>query len=279
MFTLSDITICYNDKNGLKATLDSFLNQDVLVDRDCSWLEIIVVDGGSTDGSVELIKEYQDKFETKGIEYRYVSESDSGRYQAMNKGIKLAKNDYLIFMNSGDCLVEKNTLGELENKIEEWMNFKPAGIVDIFYGDCLRQYESESIVQRAFPIDSIKKGLPFSHQSAITRAELMKKRLYVERLNISADYEWFLWAYTEGKIFQYIPMVISSFDKEGISSTALYKTYLEAIKIREKYGIADPYIISKLKQICWFFLDKINPDGKRLEQFTEKLARNRGNRC
>ena len=95
---LSIITINFNNKIGLKSTIESVISQTF------SDYEYIIIDGGSTDGSVELIKQYADK-----ISY-WVSEQDAGIYNAMNKGIKKATGEYCLFLNSGDCLFDESVL-------------------------------------------------------------------------------------------------------------------------------------------------------------------------
>ncbi|WP_291275238.1 glycosyltransferase, partial [Flavobacterium sp.] len=98
MNMISVITVNYNNDNGLKKTIESVINQTY------KNFEFIIIDGGSTDQSSEIIKNYQDK-----INY-WVSEPDKGVYSAMNKGIKVANGDFLIFMNSGDVFINENVL-------------------------------------------------------------------------------------------------------------------------------------------------------------------------
>lgn len=95
---LSIITINYDNKEGLLKTILSVVNQ---INHD---YEYIIIDGGSNDGSVDIIKDYADK-----IDY-WVSSKDKGIYNAMNKGIDVAKGEYCIFMNSGDTFYDSNTL-------------------------------------------------------------------------------------------------------------------------------------------------------------------------
>ena len=97
----SIITINYNNKDGLEKTILSVLGQT------CHDYEYIIIDGGSTDGSVDVIKKYANR-----IDY-WVSEPDSGRYPAMNKGINQAKGDYLNFMNSGDTFYSSTVLVDI----------------------------------------------------------------------------------------------------------------------------------------------------------------------
>ena len=100
----SIITVNYNNKEGLRKTIESVVRQTY---RD---FEFIVIDGGSTDGSTDILKEYDEQ-----INY-WVSEKDSGIYNAMNKGIKKSIGDYLIFMNSGDCFYQNDVLETVNSK-------------------------------------------------------------------------------------------------------------------------------------------------------------------
>lgn len=101
---LSIITINYNNKAGLQKTIDSVIGQTW---KDYEW---IIIDGGSTDGSKELIEQYQQYFAY------WCSEPDKGVYNAMNKGIAKAKGEYLNFMNSGDSFVCDSTLMDVFTK-------------------------------------------------------------------------------------------------------------------------------------------------------------------
>lgn len=113
MNLLSIVTINLNNKLGLQKTLNSLKIQDKKKTR----FELIVIDGGSTDGSVDIIKK-----NLKIIDY-YVSEKDRNLYEAMNKGIKCAKNKFIIFINSGDTLVSKNIIKKILLKLTDEVNY------------------------------------------------------------------------------------------------------------------------------------------------------------
>ena len=108
------ITINLNNKNGLKRTIESVINQTY---RD--KMQYIIIDGDSNDGSKEIINQYKDN-----IDY-WVSEKDNGLYNAMNKGIQAATNDYCLFLNSGDYLSENNVIQTIYDSLD----------ADIVYGD------------------------------------------------------------------------------------------------------------------------------------------------
>ena len=117
MAKISIITINYNDKYGLSRTIDSVLNQTY------EDFEYIVIDGNSNDGSKEILKNHD-----LSIDY-WVSEPDSGIYNAMNKGIRVAKGDYLLFLNSGDYLCDNDTIHNVAKEID--------GGKDLYYGNAI----------------------------------------------------------------------------------------------------------------------------------------------
>jgi glycosyltransferase involved in cell wall biosynthesis len=198
---LSIITVNLNNCEGLQRTIDSVVCQTF---RDFEW---IVIDGGSTDGSKELIERYADHFAY------WVSEPDKGIYNAMNKGIKVAKGDYLQFLNSGDCLKDSTTLSNV---------FSCSPVGDIIYGDCaVRVSATEQQEIHYKPTFSLKLLLDGSinHQSSFIKRELLLDEPYDESLRIVSDRKFFIRKALEGKSFVHINRTISTFDINGISTT------------------------------------------------------------
>ncbi|SHM41821.1 Glycosyltransferase involved in cell wall bisynthesis [Cyclobacterium lianum] len=176
MVRLSIITINFNNALGLRETIESIVNQTF------TGFEYIVIDGGSTDGSVEVIREYADK-----ITY-WVSEPDRGIYNAMNKGVVKAEGEYLQFLNSGDCLVN----GQILEKV-----FSNNYIEDILYGDANNVFEDGTFEVRVAGNEEeitlaylIKFGL--SHQASFFRRDLFSSGLYDEKLKIVSDWKFFI---------------------------------------------------------------------------------------
>ena len=156
----SIITINYNNKDGLERTVKSVISQTF------QDFEYIIIDGGSTDGSVDVIKKFADR-----IDY-WVSEPDKGVYNAMNKGIQQAHGDYLNFMNSGDCYYDKY-------RLEKIMKYNLEA--DFVIG---RDFHEDSINGSSFT--SIHPLLPNSfyfyistlpHQSAFIKKEMLKMQI------------------------------------------------------------------------------------------------------
>ncbi len=201
--TYSIITINYNNCNGLRRTIESIINQSF---RD---FEYIVIDGGSTDGSLEVIKKYTDK-----ITY-WVSEPDNGVYNAMNKGIRLAKGDYLNFMNSGDTLYDETVLESIATELAD---------TDILVGkdyhyDIVNNKGFESILPlRISMITFFKSTLP--HQGAFIKRTLFNKTLYNENLHIAADWEFYVKKIIlDNCHVKLTPRIVSQREQGGISSS------------------------------------------------------------
>lgn len=262
--TISDVTVTYNNCIGLKKTVESLLRQPVSNDI---RLQIIVIDGGSKDGSKEYLEELSIEISNSNIDFSFVSEPDSGIYNAMNKGITLAKGDRIFFLNAGDVLTDDFLISDFFDRAAQ------EGIYDydIIYGDCLRDYEGGKTLMKPLDISTIYNGLPFSHQSVFVRTDLFKERKYDESYRISGDYEWFLNAYLSKRTFGYVPLCVSCFDTKGISATNRYENYLEADRIRVRYGVAGGYISRKAKQIVWKAIDLMNISPKVIEGITRKL--------
>jgi glycosyltransferase involved in cell wall biosynthesis len=235
MTKLSIITINYNDKEGLKKTIESVINQ--------TWqdFEFIVIDGGSIDGGIQVIEQYKDKID------HWVSEPDKGVYSAMNKGIRVATGDFIIFMNSGDCFYNENVLDENEKQL--------TGDYDIYYGDYYR-VKPNSIRKKTFPEKlsfSFFYSGTLSHQSSFIRRKLFYDIfLYNEDYKIASDWEFFIYAICHKNVpYKYLKTTISNFDFTGISSIAKHKhvSDVERRKTLEKYFplfINDYILVSEL---------------------------------
>jgi glycosyltransferase involved in cell wall biosynthesis len=194
------VTVVRNCEKMLEETILSVINQTY------NNIEYIIIDGGSTDCTLDIIRKYEDK-----IDY-WISEPDDGVYYAMNKGIDLATGDWLNFMNSGDSFYSKTVL---QNVFEtESMD------ADIIYGDTLRIYYFGPFIEKARPInDSMKKRMPFIHQSSFVKTKLMKKCKFDETYRICGDRQFFCDCYANNKKFIYYPLIIAVYDsKYGISS-------------------------------------------------------------
>lgn len=210
---LSIITINLNNKPGLEKTISSVINQTF------DDFEYIIIDGGSSDGSLEIIKKYTDKYSY------WASERDKGIYNAMNKGILKATGKYCLFLNSGDYLVNDNVISSV---------FSTEQNTDIIYGSILNDYSTykrevqypheKYITFRHF----LKSTLP--HPSTFIKRSLFDKvGLFNEDLIITSDWEFFLKA-----IFKYnasikkLEQPIAVYEINGLSSDIRNKETIES---------------------------------------------------
>jgi glycosyltransferase involved in cell wall biosynthesis len=204
----SIITINYNHKNGLKKTIESVISQ-VYTDY-----EYIVIDGGSTDGSREVIKKNENK-----ISY-WVSEPDKGIYNAMNKGLKQVKGDYCLFLNSGDYFVNENVL----RKVSDIHFFEDIVAGDIVVGKNGPKIKAHEVVSM---FEFFKRSLP--HQASFIKKKIFDEMGgYDESYKILADWNFVMLA-----IFKYnysyrrIDETIAFFELGGISSNFFNKRLAE----------------------------------------------------
>ena len=196
----SIITINYNNNEGLRRTIDSVIGQS---SRD---FEYIIVDGGSTDGSVEVIKD-----NAAMIDY-WVSERDKGIYHAMNKGVAQAHGEYCIFMNSGDCFYDDTVLERILRLKEE---------DDIIVG---RVMSNKKQLLFAPPCREISLYYLYSgtvpHQSSFIKTELLRKYPYDEGLKIVSDWKFYVQAIIKGNCtIRFIDELVARFDMDGVSTS------------------------------------------------------------
>ena len=206
---LSIITINRNNAFGLEKTMQSVFSQ--------TWtdFEYVVIDGASTDGSVEVIERLAKQF---GDRLKWISEPDKGIYNAMNKGIRMASGDYLQFLNSGDSLVADNVIEKMIKTLE--FQRYPS----ILYGNMLKDMpEGKVIRDKCFAGQEIS-FLGFytgtlNHSSAYIRKDLFEKYgLYDESLKIVSDWKWFMETIIlGGEKPEYTDIDVSLFDMNGIS--------------------------------------------------------------
>ena len=203
---LSIITVNYNNRAGLQKTIDS-----VVVQTWCDF-EWIVIDGGSTDGSKELIEQYQDH-----ITY-WCSEPDNGIFNAMNKGTRFANADYCLFLNSGDRLHSRNVVQEAVPFLHDY---------DYICGDeCVVDLQYNQIRVRKNPEIFDKYHLLVGclwHQSTFIRTSLLKERPYDETFKIVGDWETsFYQLVLHDATYKHIPVLVSDFVIGGVSTDLQY---------------------------------------------------------
>jgi glycosyltransferase involved in cell wall biosynthesis len=221
--TFSIITITYNAERVLERTLLSVLGQSY------PHIEYIVVDGKSSDGTVEMIRQY-----ASGLSY-WVSEPDKGLYEAMNKGLQKATGDYVWFMNAGDTLYSADTVRQVAALLKG-----QAGLPDIIYGEtALAGEKGEALGMRRLKAPkklswkSFRMGMLVCHQSFIVKRTLAPR--FDMQYRYSSDFDWCIRCMKAAKTIFHTQMVLSNFLDGGLSTTQRKTSLKERYHIMCKY--------------------------------------------
>ncbi|MBS1528006.1 MAG: glycosyltransferase [Bacteroidetes bacterium] len=218
---LSVITVVYNDVSHIERTMRSVLGQTY------PHIEYIVIDGLSTDGTLDIVSKYKDKV-------RLISEEDNGIYDAMNKGLKLVSGDYVLFMNSGDELYEPDTVSKV---------FASADDADIYYGETeMIDAKGRSLGQRRhqapenFTWRDFKYGMSVSHQAIYIKRSLIEP--FNSRYQLSADIDWILTAARKAKNIVNVRQYVAKYMVGGMSKKKHRQSLAERFAImRQHYGL------------------------------------------
>ncbi|WP_185147352.1 glycosyltransferase family 2 protein [Chryseobacterium binzhouense] len=231
-YRLSIITINYNNAEGLKKTLQSIVNQN------SKEFEYIVVDGNSSDGSKELISQNNPYISN------WISEPDTGVYNAMNKGIRMSNGEYLLFLNSGDQLANGNVIEKILPFLQN---------ADLISGNLI--YSLDGIPQTLFtPPENINltyflhSFLP--HPSTFIKKDLFEKiGFYNENLKVVSDWEFFLKSSViQQAKYMHIDLVVSDFDNSGLSSNPQNEHLIQQEK-QSVYETLFPHLREEIEMI------------------------------
>lgn len=229
---LSIVTICYNEVTRIEATILSVLNQTF------KEYQFVVIDGASTDGTVNVIKKYKDKIDI------FISEPDKGIYNAMNKSINYCKGDYIYFLNSGDVFYSKTTLEKIiSHQLEGDFIYGNIGIKETSGEEWV--LEMPKNLTKPF---LMKKTIP--HQATFTKKKLFNKiGKYDEKFKIAADYKFSLQSiYHEKCKLQYVSETFALFDNSGFGTVNVELRQHEKRKIQfQIFGLFD-FVLTILKK-------------------------------
>lgn len=232
--TVTIITVCFNAAAELEKTIRSVLSQ-----KNCE-IEYIIKDGASTDNTKAVVQRYEPQLRQLK-NFVFLSEKDTGLYDAMNIATKLAKETYVLFLNSGDCLVDEDTIAFVEHGDFEG---------DLLYGDMIQICEGRKQLRKANPdtVADFPKNITFSHQALFIRTDVMQELLYDTSYPICADYEFFQRAYACGKRYRYMDRPICFFQLGGISYQRAFELLDETYDIQLKYGVISEQQYRTLKR-------------------------------
>ncbi len=216
---LSVITIVFNNVKDIERTMLSVINQTY------KNIEYIIIDGCSTDGTLEVIEQYRPQI---GI---FISEKDKGIYDAMNKGLAVATGDYVLFMNSGDEIYEPETVAKI---------FSAYADADIYYGETeMINADGESLgarrhqIPKQLKLSSFKFGMSVSHQAIYIKKSITEK--YDERYRLSSDIDWILKAIKKADKIINVQFFVAKYLVGGMSK----QKHLASLK--ERYQIFNTY--------------------------------------
>lgn len=222
---LSIITINCNNAAGLQKTLESVSNQT------SEAFEQIVIDGGSTDGSVDVIRKFPHIS-------NWVSKPDSGIYNAMNKGIRMASGDYIQILNSGDMLATPDVTERMQAEVQRITEIEGKA-PDIVYGNMTKVDSEGKIISKSGETEySLRQfySSTLNHDCAYIRRDLFDKYgYYDENLKIVSDWKWYLQVIGLGNVVpRYVDIDVTIFDAGGISETNLALRNAERRKVIEE---------------------------------------------
>ncbi|MDZ7662818.1 glycosyltransferase family 2 protein [Thiohalophilus sp.] len=239
MLTVSIITVCFNSASTIRDTIESVRSQNY------PDIEYIIIDGGSTDGTLEIVKEYDDSVSV------LISEPDQGIYDAMNKGIRAASGDFVGLLNSDDILFSQETISELA----DFLSSRPD--IDAVFGDLVyvdrnnvnqvtRYYSSKN-----FSPWQIRFGLIFPHPTLYVRPEVFRKLgLYKLNYRVAADFEMMARIIMSGVSYARNPRIMVKMSEGGISSTGFWwriHQNMEIVRACRKNGIYTNIFLVMLK--------------------------------
>lgn len=237
---LSVITVVYNNVKDIERTMLSVLDQTY------PNIEYLIIDGLSTDGTLELVKKYQDRV-------IFISEKDKGIYDAMNKGLAIATGDYVLFMNSGDEIYSPDTVAGV---------FATAAQADIYYGETeMISEQGESLGQRRhrapekFSWRSFKYGMSVSHQAIYVRRSITER--YDRQYHLSADIDWIICAAKRARKIAKVDGYVAKYLVGGMSKQKHRQSLVERFHIMKRYYGLVPTLFNHLViafNLGWYWL-------------------------
>jgi glycosyltransferase involved in cell wall biosynthesis len=221
------ITVVLNDVNKIESTIISVVSQTY------KNIEYIIIDGGSTDGTLEIIKRYENK-----ISY-FVSEPDNGIYDAMNKALMCSHGEYVWFLNSGDEIYDNFVLEKIFISVKE---------ADLYYGKTLifseeLNYKKELNIPDKLSLEHFKLGkMPVSHQSVIVKKSIVD--LFDTTYKISSDFDWLIKVVKKARKMVVCDIIFTKYLIGGVSWKNYHKYRYDNLMIIKKYFSKKIYIIN-----------------------------------
>lgn len=216
----SVVTVVFNASIVIEKTMESVLNQTY------KPYEYIVIDGKSSDNTLEIVNNYRKKFINNNINFIVISEKDSGIYNAMNKGIKIATGDFISFLNAGDWYEH--------DALEKINSFYNEDSFDLTYGSLNYVKPNGDVIIKKSKLDKwIISSRNWNHPSMFLRNDKYKKYYFDEHFKAYADFDLYLKLRKDGTKIRVIDKVITNFVADGVSTNTCFDKVLKRAK--EKY--------------------------------------------
>jgi len=233
---ISIVTVVYNDVKNIERTILSVKNQTY------RNIEYVIMDGGSSDGTIDIIKKYKNNIA------HFKSEADHGIYDAMNKSLLFLNGLYVYFLNSGDTIHESRTIEKIILSTNE--------ANDIIYCDTILMLGIEKYYLPHRKLTD-KDSMPFCHQSVLVKTQLLKKHNFDSKLRISADKKFFKYCLTLDIKYKSLDFPLGCIDGDGFSNKNRILQLTENQSIFNDSLIS--YNIKRLKQYVIIFVILISP--------------------
>lgn len=241
---ISIVTVVYNSGSLIENTILSVINQDY------KNIQYIIIDGGSKDNTRDIILKYKDKIDV------FISEPDSGIYDAMNKALIYVKGDFVNFMNAGDLFFDNKTIDKIFN-LTQITNLE----AHVIYGNHSVMYEKREILKVPRSLKLLWMGMTIQHQSVFVNSKVFQTEKFNENYKFAADFDLFYKCYKQNLRIIKSSDFISKVTPGGFSESNSVKTYLEfmhvtfnyeksiLIKLYYCYLIPKIYLVSLIKKV------------------------------
>jgi len=235
---ISVVTVTYNAASVLEETILSVINQTY------PNIQYIIIDGGSTDGTIDIIKKYENR-----ISY-WISEPDKGIYDAMNKGINKATGEWINFMNAGDSFCDLDVIRDFVKELQDID-------ADVLYGGVKHIMPYGNKILPPLSPKNILHDMPCSHQAIFIKTSVQKFFLFDLKFKMAADYNLFYNLYNKGFIFRQIPLCIANSEGTGESYKNNTLTMREVLLINGAYNFFIPRLKYEIKRLLFKFSSNV----------------------
>ena len=214
---VSIVTVVFNAKEYLKETITSVITQSF------PNIEYIIIDGLSTDGTVEVIKEFDASI------FYWISEKDQGIYDAMNKAIEKASGEWILFLNAGDTFYSNDSIEKFLQDVNPDTELYNGAI------NFIDQSTHQGRIKIPYGLDKVWETIPCWHQASFIKTSLMKEYKYSLEYKIAGDHDFYLRCFNNNKKFQFTNNVIANMVADGLHQQQAKLAYIESIKILARY--------------------------------------------